>query len=313
MTDVIHLRDAASGSTAAILPSYGFNCYSFQAVIDGQATEALWAEPGFALGSNAMGNGIPLLFPFVGRLSSQEQTFQGKTFQIRDAPVLDGKSLHGYVIDRPWRVVEQTENRAAGTFRAAIDAPALVEQWPADFEITVSYEVAGTALISEITIANPDIRPLPFAFGTHTYFRLPVGGGDASACRITVPAGAYWELEGGIPTGPKPPAVGPYGLRDGLAFGDLAIDAVFADLAVEDGEIQTTIEDPNSGRRVTQRSDPIFRECVIYCPPHREAIAIEPWTGIPDPFALSEQGFDTGLQVLAPGESRAMRIEIGVE
>jgi galactose mutarotase-like enzyme len=93
----------------------------------------------------------------------------------------------------------------------------------------------------------------------------------------------------------------------------MAIDAVFTDLAVENGAIQTTIEDPSSGRRITQRCDPIFRECVIYCPPHREAIAIEPWTSIPDPFALSEQGFDTGLQVLAPGESVAMRIEIRVE
>jgi len=312
-SDVIRLRDDASGSTAAILPGYGFNCFSFQAEVDGQTIEALWAEPDFAPGSNSMRSGIPLLFPFVGRLSTQEQSFQGQQFVVRDAPVLDGKALHGYVIDRPWRVVEQTENRAAGTFRASIDAPALVEQWPADFEITVSYEVAGNTLISEITIANPDTRPLPFAFGTHTYFRLPVGGGDAATCRITVPAKAYWELAGDIPNGPKPPAIGPFGLSAGIAFGDLAVDAVFTDLTVQDGKIQTTIEDPNSGRRVIQRYDPVFRECVIYCPSHREAIAIEPWTAIPDPFVLSDQGFDTGMRVLAPGESLRMGIEIRVE
>lgn len=312
-SDVITLRDAASGATAAIRPGYGFNCYTFQAVVDGESIEALWAEPGFGPGSNPMASGIPLLFPFVGRLSRPEQTFQGQRFVVHDAPVLDGKPIHGYVIERPWRVVEQSERRAVGTFRAAIDAPALIEQWPADFELTVSYEVDGNALISEITVANPDSRPLPFAFGTHAYFRLQIGGGDAAACRITVPARAYWELAAGIPIGPKAPAIGPYALGDGIAFGDLAVDAVFTDLALEGGAIQTTIADPSSGRRVIQRVDPVFRECVIYCPPHRQAIAIEPWTAVPDPFALAARGVDTGLQVLSPGESVSMEIEIRVE
>jgi aldose 1-epimerase len=312
-TDVLRLRDAASGSSAAILPSFGFNCFSFQAVIDGQSIETLWAEPGFAPGDDPLRSGIPLVFPFAGRLSSFEQTFRGQRFTVRDAPVLEGKPLHGYVINRPWRVIEQTDSRAAGAFRASTDEPSLLEQWPADFEITVSYKVSGTALICEITITNPDTKPLPFGFGTHPYFRLPLGGGDAALCRITVPAEAYWELSELVPTGQKLPASGDYDLRNSLAYSDISIDAVFTDLASTNGQIQTVIEDPNSGRRLIQRFDPVFRHCTVYCPPHREAIAIEPWTAIPNPLALVEQGVDTGLQVLAPGGTFATRVEIWVE
>jgi aldose 1-epimerase len=341
MSDVIRLRDAASGSTAAILAGFGFNCYSFQAVVDGQAIETLWAEPGFAPGGDPMRNGIPLVFPFAGRLSSFEQTFQGQRFTVRDTPILEGKPLHGLVIDRPWRVVEQTESRAVGTFRASTDEPTLLDQWPADFEITVAYEVMGMALIAEITITNPDTKPLPFGFGTHPYFRLPLGGvetppggdgplpqvggesergrwprgleGERAACRVTVPAGAYWELSELVPTGRKLPASGQYDLRNSSTYGDISVDAVFTDLAVVNGEIRTEIEDPNSGRRLIQRFDPVFRHCTVYCPPHREAIAIEPWTAIPNPLALAEQGIETGLQVLAPGESFSTRIDVWVE
>jgi aldose 1-epimerase len=313
MSDVIRLRDAASGSTAAILPCFGFNCYSFVALVEGQAIETLWAEPGFGPGGDPLRNGIPLVFPFAGRLSNHEQTFRGQRFTVCDTPILEGKPLHGYVIDRSWRVVEQTDSRAVGTFRASTDEPSLLDQWPADFEITVAYEVAGTALIAEITITNPDTKPLPFGFGTHPYFRLPLGGGDAAACRVTVPAGAYWELSELVPTGRKLPASGDYDLRNAPAFGDISIDAVFTDMAVTNGEIRTEIGDPNSGRRLIQRYDPVFRHCTVYCPPHREAIAIEHWTAIPNPLALAEQGIDTGLQVLAPRETFSTRVEIWVE
>jgi aldose 1-epimerase len=326
-SDVIRLRDGASGSSAAILPGFGFNCYSFQPVVDGQAIETLWAEPDFGPGGNPMGSGIPLVFPFAGRLSSYEQIYEGQSFTVHDAPVLEGKPLHGYMIDRPWRVIKQAEHRVVGTFRALTDEPALLDQWPADFEITVSYEVAGTTLIFEVTITNPDTKPLPFGFGTHPYFRLPLGGetplsggrwpmgpeGERAACRVTVPAGAYWELSELVPTGRKLPASGAYDLRNAPAYGDISVDAVFTDLGVIDGKILTIIEDPNSGRRLVQRYNPVFRHCTVYCPPHREAIAIEPWTAIPNPLVLAGQGIDTGLKVLAPGETFATKIDIWVE
>ena len=56
--------------------------------------------------------------------------------------------------------------------------------------------------------------------------------------------------------------------------------------------------------------DECFRECVVYNPPHREAICIEPYTCAPDAFHLMARGIDTGLRVLEPGAAFRARIEI---
>ena len=50
---------------------------------------------------------------------------------------------------------------------------------------------------------NPDTGPLPFGFGTHPYFRVPLGGTSGAECRVTVPVEDQWELEGLLPTGRK--------------------------------------------------------------------------------------------------------------
>ena len=59
--------------------------------------------------------------------------------------------------------------------------------------------------------------------------------------------------------------------------------------------------------------DRAFRECVVYTPPHREAICIEPYTCVPDSLQLERQGVNAGLRVLAPGESFQTRIDIRIQ
>jgi aldose 1-epimerase len=57
---------------------------------------------------------------------------------------------------------------------------------------------------------------------------------------------------------------------------------------------------------------PEFPACVVYNPPHREAICIEPYTAVPDAFALESRGIAAGLRVLKPGESFKGQIDIAV-
>ena len=53
----------------------------------------------------------------------------------------------------------------------------ILERWPADFRIRVSYEVRGRELVSDIEYENTGDGPLPCGFGTHAYFRLPLSEG----------------------------------------------------------------------------------------------------------------------------------------
>jgi len=51
---------------------------------------------------------------------------------------------------------------------------------------------------------------------------------------------------------------------------------------------------------------------VVYTPPHREAICIEPYTCVPGAFNLNERGIAAGLRMVAPGDSFRAVAEISV-
>lgn len=312
--EVVSISDQSSGSTAKVLVGLGFNCFSFQVPTDLQPVEVLYAPPEFAGGTlRASHGGIPILFPFAGRLRGREIRFGGQAYSVGDLDDHMGNVIHGYVLNRPWQVVESQANRVVGQFHAATLAPGLLKKWPADFRLTVGYEVSGNSLVSDITIENPDDKPLPMGLGTHPYFRLPLGmSGHRADCRIRVPATGCWPREGMLPSGQQQPLGPDEPIARGVRFDDTALDDVFGGLKFDSGTCSTTIEDPTSGRTMTQSFDDFFRACVVFNPPHREAICIEPYSCVPDAYSLAERGIDAGLRVLAPGESVKARITINL-
>ena len=272
--------------------------------------ETLWAEETFAAGDGRpSGSGIPLLFPFAGRIQGTTLRWQDREYEL---PAGDGQgnAIHGFVLNRAWRVTEQTESRVVGEFQAAIDDPSLLHAWPADFRITATYEVKGNQLAAVYELANPGDQPLPFGFGTHPYFRVPLAGSEAAACRIHVPTAARWELIDLLATGRLLPLNEAIDLGRGLTFGEMHFDDVFTDLAYSGNTCEAEIHDPNSGHRLVMRFDDTFRECVVYNPPHREAVCIEPYTCVPGAFDLSRNNDNTGLRILEPGETLRTSVTI---
>ena len=71
--------------------------------------------------------------------------------------------------------------------------------------------------------------------------------------------------------------------------------------------------DPMNNRRLPIVFDESFSQCVVFNPPHREAICIEPYTAVPDAFSLAERGIKTGLRILKPGEAFQTRIEMRLD
>jgi aldose 1-epimerase len=308
------LTDAATGSLATILVGFGFNCYRFVAQTTGGPVDVLWSAPNFENGTERPSHsGIPLLFPYPGRLRGNTLVYGGKTYNLAGNDTR-GNAIHGYVLNRPWKVVEQTPSRIVGEFLASERDPSILQQWPADFRLTVAYELVGTTLRSTVTVENPDDKPLPHAFGSHPYFRVPLGRtGSGDDCVVMVPAANYWELVDMLPSGKKFPAVGPKGLMLGKPFGETQFDDIFTDLVFHSGRSRATIADPQSGRSLALTFDDRFSECVVYNPPHRQAICLEPYSAAPDQFALSEKGVIAGVQTLPPGGKWSGSYEIAVE
>jgi aldose 1-epimerase len=307
------ITDPKSCASAKIVPALGFNCVSFIVPVQGKPIEVLWTAPDFLAGTGKPSHsGIPILFPFTGRISGTEFEFDGRRFPLA-AGDGRGNAIHGFALTRPWRVIEQTGDKLTGEIQASVDDPEILNHWPADFRLRVSYQVAGNALISELTVDNPDSKPLPFALGTHPYFRVPLGGNSAAECRVQVPVEFSWELESLLPTGrtTTPPMVGE--LAQGMPFGEMKLDNVFGGLSFENHLCKTTVHDPNSGRTMTMTFGDQFTTAVVYNPPHREAVCIEPYTTVPDPFKLREQKIDPHLQILPPGGSFQCKIDIRLD
>lgn len=311
---IVEITDRQSGSSARVLVSLGFNCFSWRPVLEDGPREMLWADGAFEAGDKRpSGSGIPLLFPFPGRIGGAAFQFGGREYRLESGDAF-GNAIHGFVFNRPWRVIEQEDARVVGEFQASMDDATILEHWPADFRIRVSYAIRGRELVSDIEYTNTGDGPLPCGFATHAYFRLPlIEGGAVADTMVTAPVQKFWELDRMVPTGRILPAPANERLADGLRLGDRKFDTVFTDVRpAADGIVRTQLADPASGRVMTQSYDASFTQCVVYTPGHREAICLEPYTCVPDAIRLAATGHKTGLQILQPGESRQTAIRLDV-
>ncbi|MEC7567168.1 MAG: aldose 1-epimerase [Planctomycetota bacterium] len=302
----IVLKDSTGNSVARILPGFGFNLYSLE--ICGQ--EILWSASEFHRGTaRASGSGIPILYPFPGRLPGKTLRWKGREYEM-DCDDGAGNAIHGFVLDRKWRVVDQQESKVTGEFHASIDAPELLTQWPGDFRIQCQYELHSKGLSATYTLDNPGEKSLPCGLGTHPYFRVPVGGEMVDDCILKVPVQRHWVLEEMLTTGEQRDANPVF--ADGVPLDGLVLDDVFSGVVFDAGIAVSAIEDPNSGQRLTFQWDEACRCCVVYIPPHREAICIEPYSLVPGGYAFDPSAEDGGLMVLEPGErtQHCMGIEL---
>lgn len=310
--EIAAITDRQTGARAELLVSLGFNCFRFTAMPGGQPIDVLYAPDDFTTGAaRPSKGGIPLMLPFPGRIPGTTFTWEGKQYELEPGDAF-GNAIHGFVMWRKWRILEQAENRITGQFHAWRDDPALAERWPADFAITATYTLDNNVLAGDYTVENPGETPLPCGFGTHPYFRLPLGGPAAEACVVKLPVSAQWELKDMLPTGQRVPLSDAAQLQAGSRYGEMKFDDAFSGLTFAGDWCSASIHDPASGISVTQRFDKTFRECVVYTPPHREAICIEPLTCVPSCFDLTRRGIDAGLRVLPPGGKFTARAEIAV-
>src|SRR5579863_1704146 len=104
---IVTIVDPASGAAARVLPELGFNCFSFKPVVEGKPVEVIWSAEGFESGTlRSTASGIPILFPFAGRLQGSALDYCGRQMPL----VIDsrlGFAIHGFVHNRPWRVLAE--------------------------------------------------------------------------------------------------------------------------------------------------------------------------------------------------------------
>ena len=315
--NAVILNDPMTGASARIAPDLGFNCYEFLAVVGGKKISVIDSAEGFGSGGKPPSHsGIPILFPFPNRIREGKYSWDGVDYELPESLVGyegSGNAIHGFCLDRPWRVIGQTDSSVTAVFRISKDAPERLPLWPSDGEIEICYSLNDGCLRADITIRNPGEQPLPWGFGTHAYFKLPLSdASDEGQCTIYAPVSKRWELKGCLPTGQlvDPPANGR--LSESPYFATLKLDDVYTNVDTVDEIVTCRIVDETAGLQVVQRCDGSFREIVAFTPPWTKAVCLEPYTCTTDAINLQQQGIDAGLRVLGPGESWTGWIEIAV-
>ena len=119
------------------------------------------------LGDNPVAYGIPVLFP-PNRIANGEFRFNGRRYRLPLNEPERGNHLHGLVLRREWRVA--VREAFAAELRFAHPA---TEDFPAEFELQLRYELRPEQLVQTLTVVNRGRTTMPCGIGFHTAFRAP--------------------------------------------------------------------------------------------------------------------------------------------
>ena len=274
----LELADEASGSLAVLAPSRGGILAGLR--IAGREVlyldRATFEDPA----ANVRG-GCPVLFPSPGKLT-------GDAFTRGD--VHGAMKQHGFARALPWEIVSTSALGAASATLRLVSNEATRAQYPWDFTAEYTYSLRDRALGIEMLFTNHSATEMPFGAGFHPYFAVP--DGDKGRARIPTPATRAFDST----------------VKREVDFVGFDFTLPEVDLhLVDHGSSQASLrlEGEGGGLSVTLRGSPELSRWVIWTLRGRDFICLEPWTCPGDALNTG-----AGLLFLAPGETRALRLEI---
>lgn len=123
-------------------------------------TEYLW------LGDPAYWTGHAyILWPFVGRQQDGKYTYKGKTYEMK---------MHGLARYSTFAVTDRTESSV--TFTLCSDEETK-KVYPFSFVFSVRYSIEGNTVTETVLVENKDSVDLPYGFGGHPGFNVPLEKG----------------------------------------------------------------------------------------------------------------------------------------
>lgn len=310
------LGDSHTGAAAHVWPAFGNNCISARLPTPHGLIDTLLAPESLQQVRDQPSRwGVPLLFPWPGRIPAGRYRYRGRDLRL---PSLDmgGNAGHGFVKTRAWRVERFEAWDSAAFLRCSFssdDHPETLEGYPFPYYFAATYRLDNDGLDLVVEARNTGSGTMPFGFGAHPYFRLPLGeGGSPEACLIRVPAARRWNsarlrdladgarLSWAEATEAVPADLDlrtPQALVAGRHF-----DFVYTDLDTSQGRVECSVQDPASGLEAVMQASAHFPTLVVYTPPDHPAVCFEPWTCPPNVFNLHAAGVQpSGLIELEPG------------
>ncbi|HET6399453.1 MAG TPA: aldose epimerase [Candidatus Thermoplasmatota archaeon] len=283
------LQLQAGGTTVTVSP-YGASLRRAWTEQAGVRRELVWGYHGRDAKRGGQGD---VLMPFAGRIAGGTYTFGARELRLPANDKAGPNAIHGLVRNRTWEVEAASSSAVAFVLRLR---PQEEAGYPFDVLLRVVYEARQDGLACRFEAQNLGQEPCPFGAGFHPYL---VPASTVDAARLHVPASAWVERDGVLPTGALRPVPEALELRGDRAIGGLRLDDCFTGLARDhDGLARVRLDALELWMDASFPFVQVFTGDTLG--PHaRQAVAVEPMTC--GPGAFRHPGL--GRKVLQPGET----------
>ncbi len=320
---ILTLRDHESGAEATIVAGLGANCVAWSVTHQGQRVEVLETPPSADdLRTRRFRGGIPVLWPFPGRVREARYNFDGHEYHLPRTDKGGVHHIHGVVVQAPWRVAQSGPTEAGAQVALTIGPQDLNEDmrlgYPFAFALTLRFTLTDNSLTLDTQVDNLEKgQDLPFGYGLHPYFRAPLLPSattpDRTACPILIPAATRWPTVDGLPTAEPQLLASEEDFQQWRPLGPQHFDHMYGGATYQGDWTTAGYRDPGAGLEVRVQADHAFREWVLFTQPNRPSVCIEPYTCPPNAINLDAEGiFDNGLIRLAAGTSWHSRVVLEV-
>ncbi len=294
---IIKLMNSDTKEYVSILPDFGGMLNSMELLFNDELVPVLddyksAKELDDTLDSSFKGSN---LFPFPNRIDSGKYTFEGKDYQLFVNFPDEDNAIHGLVFKQKFDVVDKEEDHNRATLTLQYSPNTDVQGYPFKYRVLFKYSfsaVSGLEITTEVE--NIDSCNIPIGLGWHPYIKLKSAVDNIS---FQFPGEESYEVNSKmIPTGKAIP-YSEY--NSAKVIGSDSFDTCFKVSTLKD-KAEIILEDPllEGGLKIWQETGKNkFNYLQVYTPDHRENIAIEPMTCMPD--ALNNK---KGLIVSTPGE-----------
>ena len=248
------------------------------------------------------------LAPWPNRVVDGRYTFEGVAQRLALTEPERGHALHGLAAWLDYDAVDKGSDHV--TLRTVIQAQT---GYPWRVRIETRYALDATGLTQTVRATNESDANAPFGTGPHPY--LVAGPGTVDEWTFELPADQVLQVTADrlSPTELRPvDADDPerFDFRVARPIGDVEIDHAYTGLRRgEDGHAVVRVADA-TGAGVQMCWDAACGWVQVHTadlpagqPGSRAGLAVEPMTCAPDAFNADRYPFDTGLQVIAPGDT----------
>lgn len=295
--ETVTLRDPSSSLTATYAPRIGMVGTS----LSDDGVELLGQRRGlYAYVSNHKTMGIPILYPWANRLSSNGYGVDGSVVTLTPGTGgirtdEHGVPIHGILAAYPdWTVTTLLESQLTAELDFAA-RPGLLASFPFPHLLTLDVTLADRTLTVTTTVTATTGSRVPLCFGFHPYLQLP-----------DVPR-AQWTIE--TPTMQYHP-VNAWGIPTGTAEHRDASSEILGDKVIDDGydgvEPGSMFAVSGGDRRIEVHFDEGFTAAQVFAPGNDDVVCFEPMAAPTD--ALRRGGYREVL----PGESAVAKFRIKV-